>query len=78
MSVILYTVQKRIKRFKAPPVTLNMTDLNSDEYDCRRRLSRIHMTGGDLAKYDWRRRLRGGGSGHYYGELNGHVIDDFT
>jgi len=24
------------------------------------------MTGGDLAKYDWRRRLRGGGSGYYY------------
>jgi len=50
--------------FKAPPVTLNMTDLDSDEYDWRRRLSRINMTGGDLAKYDWRRRLRGGGSGH--------------
>jgi len=31
--------------FKAPPVTLNATDLDSDEYD-------------------WRRRLRGGGSGH--------------
>jgi len=23
------------------------------------------MTGGYLAKYDWRRRLRGSGSGHY-------------
>jgi len=27
--------------------------------------SHINMTCGALAKYDWRRRLRGGGPGHY-------------
>ena len=46
-----------------------MTDLDWDEYDWRRRLSRINMTGNDLAKYDWLRRLRGGGSGHYFPSL---------
>ena len=46
--------------------TCNTTDLNSDEYDWRRRLSRKNTTGGGLAKYGWRRRLRGGGSGDYF------------
>jgi len=34
-----------------------MTDLDSDEYDWRRRLSHTNMTSGALGKYDWRRRL---------------------
>jgi len=42
-----------------------MTDLDSDEYDWRQRLSHTNMTGGTLGKHDWRRRLRGGGSGDY-------------
>ena len=37
-----------------------MTDLDSDEYDWRQRLSHTNMTGGALGKHDWRRRLRGG------------------
>jgi len=38
-----------------------MTDLDSDEYDWRRRLSHTNMTGGALGKYARQRRLRDGG-----------------
>jgi len=48
--------------FKVPPVTLNMTDVDSDEYDWRWRLCRLNMTGGDLAKY---RTTGGDGLAHY-------------
>jgi len=57
--------------FKAPPFTPNTTDLDSDKlaYDWRRRLiSPINTTGDDLAKYDCRKQLRGGGSFHYRAE----------
>jgi len=49
-----------------------MTDMDSDEYDWRRRLSHINVTvshinvtGDALRKYDWRRQLRGGGCDVY-------------
>jgi len=31
------------------------------------------MTGGALAKYDWRRRLHGGGSNNYYQNRSTHI-----
>jgi len=42
--------------FKAPPVTLNMTVLDSDEYDWRRRLSRIKWLAAT-----WQNTTGGGG-----------------
>ena len=34
-------------------------------YDWRRRLSHMQMTDSDFTQNDWRRRLGGGGAGHY-------------
>ena len=62
-DVITRRQAKRIQNgFKVTPVTLNMTDVDSDEYDWRWGLCRINMTGGDLAKY---RTTGGDGLAHY-------------
>jgi len=42
-----------------------MTD-GALKYDWRRRLSHMQMTDSDFTLNDWRRRLGGGGAGHYF------------
>jgi hypothetical protein len=62
----LYSIIKEskvIKLEKPPSVALNMTDLSHKVCDWRRRLSHMKVTDSDLIKYDWRRRLGGGGAG---------------
>jgi hypothetical protein len=49
-----------------------VTDCAGLQYDWRLRLSRLNMTDFDLAKYDWRRRECGGGSGDYCGGEQGN------